>query len=353
MIRKVVLDDVAGIAHLENPMPFAGVNVILGKNDMGKTILLKMLYSVAKSLETYTLRGENSDLPETYDTLLASKIQGVYGRNRFILGDLVRKNGFPHRLSVKMEFDNSRFDLVEFSYGVDSKKVIKEVNVRMSENLSPINAVFVPANEVLSAFAAIKAMARLFHYPGYDDTTLDLIELLDIPETSQTLLSEEALSKVQQMFGGELKQVDSSERFVFRKGNNEYRMFLTAEGVKHIGVLGTLLKNGSIRQGTILFLDEPENNLHPSAVREFVKLIVLLSKLGVQVFLTTHNYFVLKQLQNESIRHESDIVCCSLSRGDERVVEARFANLKEEMPDNDIVRESLMMYDEDIDLSMR
>ena len=352
MIRKVVLDDVAGIAHLENPMPFAEVNVILGKNDMGKTILLKMLYSVAKSLETYTLRGENSDLPETFDTLLASKIQGVYGRNRFILGDLVRKNGSPHRLSVKMEFDNSRFDSVEFAYGVDSKKVIKEVNISTSANLSPINAVFVPANEVLSAFAAIKAMARLYHYPGYDDTTLDLIELLDIPETTQTLLSEEALVKVQQMFGGELKQVDSSERFVFRKGNNEYRMFLTAEGVKHIGVLGTLLKNGSIRKGTILFLDEPENNLHPSAVREFVKLIVLLSKLGVQVFLTTHNYFVLKQLQNESLRHESDIICCSLSRGDERVVVSRFANLKEEMPDNDIVRESLMMYDEDIELSM-
>lgn len=46
MIRKVHLQNVAGIAEFANQESFPGVTVILGKNDVCKTSLLKMLYVV-------------------------------------------------------------------------------------------------------------------------------------------------------------------------------------------------------------------------------------------------------------------------------------------------------------------
>lgn len=154
------------------------------------------------------------------------------------------------------------------------------------------------------------------------------------------------------MFSGELKQVENTDRFVFRRGNTDFKLPLTAEGVKHIGVLSTLIQNGQLNKDSVLILDEPEDNLHPGAIRSLVKVISLLGRNGVQVFLTTHSYFVLKQLHIEARVNVMDILCCSLTRkGD--VVDATFANLRENLPANSIVDESMAMYDEDIMLDLK
>lgn len=350
MIKKVRIQDLAAIADFAPESAFTGVNVILGKNDMCKTILMKMLYAICKSSESFAFMTVNSPVTRSFDAILAAKLQGVYGRNVNGLGDLVRKNGAPHRLSVHAEMDGGMISMVDFSFGSDTRTVIKDCTPTMTPLSSSMNAIYVPANEVVTAFAAIKAIAKQYHFPGYDDTTLDLIDLLDIPVTTESMDFEDVSNRIKTIFGGELKQVNKNERFVFHKSNNDFRMHLTAEGVKHMGVLATLINNGTLRKGTVLFLDEPENNLHPYALREVVKAIMKLSELGVQIFLTTHNYFVLKQLQIESVRMSRDVTCCSLSRNsDTKIVEARFSNLREGVPTaNDIVEESLKMYNEDI-----
>lgn len=352
MIKKVRIQDLAALADFAPQSDFTGVNVILGKNDMCKTILMKMLYAICKSSESYAFMSQNSALVRSYDAILAAKLQGVYGRNGIGLGELVRKNGAPHRLSVHAEMDNGMITNLDFAFGTDTRTVIKDCTPIFAPQSSPMNAIYVPANEVVTAFAAIKALAKHFHFPGYDDTTLDLIDLLDIPVATESEGFEDVANNIKTIFGGELKQINTNERFVFRKGNNDFRMHLTAEGVKHMGVLSTLINNGTLRKGTILFLDEPENNLHPYALREVVKAIMKLSELGVQIFLTTHNYFVLKQLQIESVRMSRDVTCCSLSRNrDTKIVESNFSNLREGVPTfNDIVEESLKMYNEDIDI---
>lgn len=202
---------------------------------------------------------------------------------------------------------------------------------------------------MLTAFNTIKAVSRQLFYPGWDDTTLDLIDLLDIPVISEVDSQFDiVLQKMREIFFGELKQISSNERFVYKKSGADFVLPLTAEGIKHIGVLSTLICNGQIKKGTVLFLDEPEDNLHPSALRQLMKVLVLLVNNGVQVFLTTHNYFTLKQLQIETRTHQMDIMCCELHRNERGVVDSSFANLKEAMPDNEIVRESLAMLDEDI-----
>ena len=294
------MSNVMGFETFENPFPFPQVTVILGKNDTCKTALLKMIYSVGKAKELYI--KQTVHYPDiSFKNIISKKLFDVYTPKRAGLSDIVRKNGTPKKLST------------------------------------------------------IKAIARQYFFPGYDDTTLDLIDLLDIPvvQGDANVEFQDILNKMSEMFSGELKQVENTERFVFKKGNTEFALPLTAEGVKHIGILSTLIQNGQLNKNSVLILDEPEDNLHPGAIRSLMKIISELAKKGVQIFITTHSYFVLKQLHIEARSNAMDIMCCSLNRNDRGTINTFFGNLRESLPDNSIINESMTMYDEDIDLDMK
>lgn len=105
MIRKVHLQNVAGIAEFANQESFPGVTVILGKNDVCKTSLLKMLYVLEKSSELYSRKAVHES-GISASGVTAEKMRGVYGRNKVDLGDIVRKtvplNGFMLMLSSRI-----------------------------------------------------------------------------------------------------------------------------------------------------------------------------------------------------------------------------------------------------------
>ena len=52
---------------------------------------------------------------------------------------------------------------------------------------------------------------------------------------------------------------------------------------------------------TVLLLDEPDSHLHPSAVHEFLKAIRKLSRLGVQVIMTSHNATTVSFVEQENL----------------------------------------------------
>lgn len=47
----------------------------------------------------------------------------------------------------------------------------------------------------------------------------------------------------------------------------------------------------------MLFVDEPEVNLHPKAIVLFAEMLHEFAQSGIQVYLTTHSYFLLKRLE--------------------------------------------------------
>ena len=50
--------------------------------------------------------------------------------------------------------------------------------------------------------------------------------------------------------------------------------------------------DGSLSKDAILFWDEPETNMNPQMIKPLVDSVIELAKMGVQVFITTHDYFV-------------------------------------------------------------
>ena len=53
-----------------------------------------------------------------------------------------------------------------------------------------------------------------------------------------------------------------------------------------------LILSGSLNKDTVLFWDEPETNMNPKMIRPIVQALTALAKMGVQIFVTTHDYFV-------------------------------------------------------------
>ena len=66
----------------------------------------------------------------------------------------------------------------------------------------------------------------------------------------------------------------------------------------------------------MLFWDEPETNLNPKLYEVVIEVLLELQRLGVQVFLATHDYVILKELDLQA-KPEDKVAFHSLYRSEE------------------------------------
>ncbi len=327
------------------------INVLIGRNDTGKTGLLRMLYGVTKALEVYSRKSEV--VQESFKKILAAKLDTTF-MPRKGLGDLVQK-GQTERLHVELRINAGRdySQNINFQFGESTQNTITDG----AEHIAPlpsniVNALFIPAKEVLTAFRDIRIIREQEYGRGFDDTYLDLIRALDIPTSRGRVAADLSAvnTMLEELFEGSIEQThDDKNPFAFKKGKQQFAMHQTAEGIKKIGILTTLIRNRQISSGTVLFMDEPETALHPAAIRDMVKMIVAMSKAGVQIFLATHSYFIIKQLAICTHTEDASILCWNLNRDEQNQVNTTFEKIANgTLPQNEIVAEALAMYDEDV-----
>ena len=140
--------------------------------------------------------------------------------------------------------------------------------------------------------------------------------------------------------------------FSFNKGEQSFSISLTAEGVKKIGIISQLLKNKTINENTVLIIDEPEVALHPSIIEKVAKILFDLSQVGVQIFIATHSYFILKSFQLLAYEHNKDVYFFNLDKKDENIV-IESSNLKNGIPKNEIVNSSIALFDRGNSIKMK
>lgn len=306
------------------------VNVIIGENDTGKSHLLKMLYVLAKSVEEYT-RARKSRAGTSWQEVLATKLRWTFQPSE-ALGELVLRGADSLEVSARLYGADYRFSL--------SWKSIDSVAAG-TEDAAPQergNALFIPPKEILTAFAAIAVTRETLEIFGFDDTYFDLIKALRVPTTQGNIEAnlKQVLAALDALFQGRIVRARAADAFVFERGQDSYGMSQTADGIKKVGILETLIRNRTLNRHTLLFLDEPEVNLHPRAIALFTEMLFRIGQAGVQVYLATHSYFVIKQLQILAKQHQQSVTLCSLSRQEGQVT-ASFSDLREGMPDNPIV----------------
>lgn len=138
------------------------------------------------------------------------------------LGDLVQK-GTKDRLDVNITIigDGDKYkQTIYYSFGDRTEKSISIGNEHIDplpDNL--INALFVPAKEVLTAFTDIRNIRDNFYGVGFDDTYLDLIKALDLPTTKGRVASElsQVNKSLEDLFEGKVEQTGQKEQpFIFK-----------------------------------------------------------------------------------------------------------------------------------------
>ena len=125
----------------------------------------------------------------------------------------------------------------------------------------------------------------------------------------------EVSGKLEAKLGG--KVTVRGEEFFLSDEQGEIEFTLLAEGLRKLGLLWLLIRNGTLQAGgSVLFWDEPETNLNPKLYGVVIDVLLELQRVGVQVFLATHDYVILKELDLQA--KEGDMVAFhSLYRAEE------------------------------------
>ena len=315
------------------------INVILGENGTGKTHILKALYSAVKVLERYQKGNENRGVAE----LLADKLYWTFQVDR--LGDLVSKSA-KKSLQFSLSMDKH---MLSYEFGTDTNQKITKVKTT-SDTAWDTTSIFVPAKEILSLWQVILKSRDQDQIFGFDDTYLDLVRALQIPTRKGNNYGAFAKSRetLEQILKGNIVYDEVRGLWYFKRGNVKFPIGLVSEGIKKLSIFHQLLANRYLMPESILFIDEPEASLHPKAVSRFMEMLAVLASSGMQIFLATHSYFVIKKLC--LLARSKNIPMPVLSLRLDGLPET--ADMKDGMPDNSILDESVQLYEAEVDLAL-
>lgn len=327
-VKHITLDHFTSFAALDQELS-PGVNVIIGANGTGKTHLLKVLYAAC----AVTAGGDK-------EQGFARKLRNVFNPYESRVGRLARRQSASFKARVVVTREGDARLAVEFS---EHAKRPEEVEVTGEDAWS--------RDELLSAYIPVKEM--LAHAPGFlataarreiafEEVYVDIIQRAFLPRLKGPAGADRQrlLTALEGAMGGEV--VAKGEHFFLRSEQGELEFTLLAEGLRKLCLIWLLIQNGTLRSGAALFWDEPEANLNPSLMGEVVEVLLELQRMGVQVFLATHSYVLLKELDLRTragdqlrylslFRDESGAVVASASESylgvDPNTIAATFSDL--------------------------
>ncbi len=336
MITGIKLKNFGPLAEL-HWKKLAPINLVIGGNGSGKTFLLKSLYSAMRTLEEY----KRGDVQRTAPEILVDKLQWTFQVEK--IGDLVAK-GADGQLEFRVTVDGDDF---AYNFGKDTTRQISSLENYVPPRAS--NSIFLPAKEVLSLHDIILKSREVDKVFGFDDTYLDLARALR--QAGKGGRNYEAFAKSRQnleaILGGRVEDVDGTGKWVFRKGKHRFPLGVTAEGIKKIAILDTLLSNRYLDPQSIIFIDEVESALHPVAISKLLDIVAALADCGIQFVLASHSYFVVKKLYLIAQEKGIHIPVIAADGADWKT-----SDLKDGMPDNSIIAESIRLYEEEVNLSL-
>jgi AAA15 family ATPase/GTPase len=315
----------------------AAINLIIGPNSSGKSYLLKAIYTAIRTLEDFKRGDDQSSVAD----ILQSKLYWTFQSDK--IGDLVTK-GATSPLQFGMTVDNKTFS---YSFGRDTSKQISDIKNKVSNR--DANSVFLPAKEVLSIYHNILKSREIDKVFGFDDTYLDLARAIrqSPKKTDEFHEFEKSRLILEEIVGGKIEFDEAAGKWIFKKGNQKYSIGNTAEGIKKIAIIDTLLANKYIDQNSVIFIDEPESALHPKAIETLMEIVLLLSKKRIQFFMASHSYYVIKKLFLMAQQNNISIPVISYDNN-----EWKSADLKDAMPDNSIVQASIDLYLQEVNMQM-
>ena len=325
-----------------------GINIFIGENATGKTHLLKAIYCLNPS---FYIKYKKTD----YSTIYKSNIPTTeYPFNPYakILNEYEYNDIKDKIKEIKIKVSNSINELnkyltelnqmtnswylkfnnlsVEIKFQIDKSKIIKPVdymnnifylydrtNVKDRETLfdddkylfNDKKFTYIPCKDIMTnskGFTSLYEKREISFESIYNDI-LNKASLPQLRELDENFTN--ITKKIENAIGGIVVQ-HNELFFIEYKDFGEIEFTMVAEGHKKLALLWLLIKNGEIDKNTILLFDEPESNLNPKLTGVLVDILLSLSRLGVQIFIATHNNFIIDEFElqrnkNDKIKFHS------------------------------------------------
>ena len=304
-VKQINIENFTTFKNLETEFS-PKINVIIGTNGTGKTLLLKSIFHLIKSVSMLAEQNENSfewqqrkigeNLIDTFDP--RSDIQNL-GFNESTEGSL---------LQVELEGGNLARTAID-----QEGRILTEVDKTPNENL---DIVYIPSNEFCHLLPLVKgnsSVQDIFPDLTYREICEELVGSNLVNQRLQEPISV-ICSKVENIIGGKFYLAPNGSMLFREMGlankNTVRSINLCADGFHKLGILAKLLETGSIapERNSLLLWDVPETNLSPSLMHSFVEIIYELMRDGLQIILTTHSYVILKWFELLSNSDKGDEV---------------------------------------------
>ena len=321
------------------------INVICGENSTGKTTLLKVMYSVLKPLSKGNKEAINREMEEQ---LFVNKLQGVFRPDGMKIGRLVSRKQGSNRTDFEVLLDKNQKIAIGFGNRQENHADIK---IDASKFSGTYDVIYIPTKEMISTTEHFASLYEEYHI-DFEEMYYDLAKLLDRPLSKGPNTNEqnEVLKSFEEIMKGQIVQRDK-KIYLKVRGEGEFEMGLLSDGYRKLAMIVYLILSGSMNKNTILFWDEPETNMNPKTIRPIVQALVALAKMGVQIFVTTHDYFVQQEFNMLTVYPELNPECLdirfmSLYRdGEMNDVKYELEKTASDLKHNAIMQEFDAMYD--------
>jgi len=328
------------------------INIIFGENGTGKSALLKVMYAVMKSIAEVK-NGKNELVSEKIESIMIDKLVGVFMPENDSVGRLVSRQQGSNHADIKLKLSNEE----ELYMGFGNRQT-KHMDFDMSSEMKTDDfvPVFIPPKEIISSTSNFTSLYDDYHI-AIDETYYDLARLLMRPLKKGPNTNEQnsVISKFSEIMNGSVLQKDN--KFYLKvKGAGEFEMGLVSEGYRKLSTLTYLILSGSLNKNAILFWDEPETNMNPKLISHVANALIKLSQMGVQIFVSTHSYFVQQsfnlfaEYQNKG-KDKIDVQFMSLYKEQESgQLRCQAAKSLSEIKQNAIMEEFDVIYDKEQEL---
>jgi AAA15 family ATPase/GTPase len=176
-------------------------------------------------------------------------------------------------------------------YRPEPYKTNPQISLTYNRVAEIVKFIYIPVAEMLSHSRSLMALDRERWIPFLKEE-IDILAKAQLGEIKQQLPFEVPLLKrISEIISGEV--IYENDTFYVLKNTGEKVEFSAeASGYTKFGLLWKLIRNGLLREDTVLLWDEPENSINPELIPDLVNILLELSKNGVQVFVATHEYSV-------------------------------------------------------------
>ncbi|WP_158210443.1 AAA family ATPase [Myroides phaeus] len=336
MVNQETIDikNFAGIDNLY--LEVKPVNILIGPQGVGKSVVVKLLYFFKGIVNDAVERIETTDQVSFIKESVQNKFKKIFDKSSFntkqpfkitytsIEGEIfvIEGNGLGN---FDIHLPNAINNLLEGLYNIknDSKlQIYKDQDIQ--EYLSRKNnfrnivrnqirdrnvpQLFIPAGR--SFFSTLHS--NIYSILNSDTNSIDYFlrefgQLYQIISDFQTTINEDSSCDrlIEDVIGGKFIRDDNRKDYILHKDNRKVELKNVSSGQQEalplLMILRAIYDKKLNTSGCILYIEEPEAHLFPTAQKAIVELLAKVynsNSTNIQIFITTHSPYILSSFNN-------------------------------------------------------